>query len=317
MEKQQGFTIKGRNEYDLLFKVLKGELHPFNFHVELTDDGTRVEGDEVAKMLISKLIDRMGEKVLFSGKTDREALKPVISLVIQESLKHELTFRIQGLLHPLRPMSLCQVAFMQSLLSTDLDCVIGLGPACTGKTYLSVAAGLHLLAVNKVRQLVFTRPHVVMDGEVVTASVRNDLEYDDQFAQFEDILHDLVGHDEYSKLVEHKMLEIIPLGRMRGRTFNESYVLIDEAQNMTVRKMRMAINRVGRGSRLVINGDPDQADLIGDEPSGLAHLLGLIKDTDIAAIHRFETGRIVRNKTVANIEALYQRSGDGKAALVA
>jgi phosphate starvation-inducible protein PhoH and related proteins len=92
---------------------------------------------------------------------------------------------------------------------------------------------------------------------------------------------------------------------MRGRTFNQSFIVVDEAQNMTVRKMRMAVTRLGRASRMVVTGDPAQHDLPSGEPSGLTHILRLIGGTDLALVHQFQNLEIIRNDLVASIEALY------------
>jgi phosphate starvation-inducible PhoH-like protein len=121
-----------------------------------------------------------------------------------------------------------------------------------------------------------------------------------------------LGHAEVRRLKEHEQLEILPLGRMRGRTFNEAFIVIDEAQNMTVRKMRMALTRLGFGSRMVVTGDPSQIDLHEEEPSGLPHLLNMIADTDIALVHEFQGTNIIRSDVVARLEALYERAGMGR-----
>ena len=148
----------------------------------------------------------------------------------------------------------------------------------------------------------------MLEGEIVTPALRSETVYDDQLVAIEDALSDLLGHDEMRRRIDHGLIEILPLGRLRGRTFNECVIVIDEAQNMTIQKMRMALTRLGRGSRMIVTGDPDQSDLAADEPSGLNHILSLICDTDLALIHRFNVHQIVRNDLVAKIETLYSRS---------
>ncbi len=155
------------------------------------------------------------------------------------------------------------------------------------------------------KHIVISRPHVVMEGEVVTSATRLEMEADSQFEMFEDILRDLVGYQKFTELTEEKKLELVPLGHMRGRTFNDAFIIIDEAQNMTIRKMRMAVTRIGRSSRMVVTGDPAHVDLRGDEPSGLVHLMDLLKGTDIAKVHHFENSQIIRNSIVARLEELY------------
>jgi phosphate starvation-inducible PhoH-like protein len=106
--------------------------------------------------------------------------------------------------------------------------------------------------------------------------------------------------------IDHGLIDIVPLGRMRGRTFNESVIVVDEAQNLTIRKMRMALTRMGRGSRMIVTGDPNQSDLPDDEISGLGHILPLIREADLAIDER----QIVPNDIVAKIEALYGQADE-------
>lgn len=290
-------------------KRIESALHPYRFELTATRAGLQVSGDDAAVLLASKILERFAVLLREKQSPDTASLRDLIASVVDNALRHELAFRLKGLSHPVRAMSLGQVEFFKSLLTGEPKLVFGVGPTGTGKTHLAIAAGLNLLAEERVKRLVITRPHVVMEGEIVTAAIRQDQEYDDQFAAFEDILHNLVGHEEFDRLVSHRLLEITPLGRMRGRTFNDAYIVIDDAQNMTIRKMRMAVTRLGQGARMVVTGDPSHTDLRGDEPSGLPHLLRLIEGTGIADIHRFDTGQIIRNETVARIEKLYAQQG--------
>ncbi len=131
------------------------------------------------------------------------------------------------------------------------------------------------------------------------------MEYDSQFEFLEDIFRDLIGYDKFLQFKEQRKLELVPLGHFRGRTFNDSFIILDEAQNMTVRKMRMAVTSIGRASRMVITGDPIHVDLRDEVPSGLPHLLDLLEDTDLARVHYFEHKQIIRNNLVAKLEKLY------------
>jgi phosphate starvation-inducible PhoH-like protein len=144
-----------------------------------------------------------------------------------------------------------------------------------------------------------------MEGEIVSAATRWELEADSQLDYFDDILHDLVGHDRVSALKKEQMLEVIPLGRMRGRTFKNAFIILDEAQNTTVAKMRMAVTRIGKGSRMVVTGDPTNVELLGDEQSGLVDLLNMLEGTDLAKIHRFDGSAIIRDSVAIRLEELY------------
>jgi phosphate starvation-inducible PhoH-like protein len=304
-------------EHDGLLKWTEEAISPFRFQLSITPAGVQVSGDEVARTLVSTILERIGAAWPENGRPDTSLLKMTISSAVKNCLTHELAFRLDGLPHPVRCMSLSQFTFMQALLAQDKTFIIGAGPAGTGKTHLAIAAGLNELALGHVKHLVITRPHVVMEGEIVTPATRQENEADQQFNVFDDMLRDLIGHKETNRLVDQRMLEITPLGRMRGRTFNESFIIVDEAQNMTIQKMRMVVTRIGHDSRIVMTGDPTQVDLRGDDPSGLVHLLGLVRGMDFVTIHRFENHQIIRNKIVARLEELYSRQGDENSTLAA
>lgn len=304
-------------ERDGFVKLAEMAVLPFSFQISATSDGLQVKGDDVAVMLVSRALERIADAMRRTASADNSLFKAMLSSEVENSLSRDLAFRLKGMFRPVRPMSFGQVSFMQALLSKDEKLVFGIGPTGTGKTHLAIAAGLNQLAELRVKHVVITRPHVVMEGEVVTPTVREEVEYDQQFCVFEDILRDLVGHEEFSRLVSERKIEIMPLGQMRGRSFNQSFIIVDEAQNMTIRKMRMAVTRIGRDSRMVVTGDPSHVDLRGDEPSGLAHILGLVRGTDLAHVHYFDNQQIIRNEIVARLEELYARDNALNAAAAA
>lgn len=243
------------------------------------------------------------------GITD-QMVSRVASATVENALKRHLSYRLNGIPSAVRPMSLSQVAYMNTLLCPDLPLIFGIGPTGTGKTHLAVAAGLNQVAEKRFKRLVLTRPRVMHEGDVMTTALRAETVYDEQLTPIEDELRDLIGIDETKRQIEHGLLEITPLGRMRGRSFNECFILIDEAQNMGKQKMRMALTRLGRNSRMVVTGDPAQTALVGDELSGLSHILKLLSGANIAVVHHFQNSQIIRNETVAKIEAIYSSEDD-------
>lgn len=283
-------------------------VSPYRLRIARAPAGVRIGGDELAVTLAVEMLKGILEVFHETGQVDGSLINDTASAVVQNALRHEQSFRLTGLHHPLRPMSLSQVAFLNAILFSHQSLIMGIGPTGTGKTHLAIAAGLNLLAEARIKRIVITRPHVMMEGEIMTPALRAETERDDQLKSIEDVLYDLIGHDETKRLTEQDLLEITPLGRMRGRTFKESVIIVDEAQNMTVRKMRMAVTRIGLGSRMIVTGDPAQIDLRGDEPSGLTHLLGLVASADLAVVHYFERHQIVRNEVVARLEALYSQA---------
>jgi phosphate starvation-inducible PhoH-like protein len=280
---------------------------PFRLQITPLPSGLRLAGDAVAVSLGEKIMEPIGAALRAKGRADEALIRDSVAAVIEEALKHDLSFHLAGLRNALRPTSLGQVAFVNAMLFAQRSMIFGIGPTGTGKTHMAIAAGLNLVAESKFKSLVITRPHVRMEGEIVTAESRAENAYDDQLTPFEDELHALIGREDTRRRTEQGLIEIMPLGRMRGRIFNETFIVVDEAQNMTVRKMRMVVSRLGRNSCMVVTGDPDQNDLPSGEPSGLTHLLNLIAGTDLALVHHF-----VRNDLVVSIEALYLRDDDAE-----
>ncbi|MFZ4606136.1 MAG: PhoH family protein [Caulobacter sp.] len=287
---------------------IEAAMRPYRLRLTPRSGSLLAEGDDIAVTLVARIVEDLAKAEPAPGQADEALILATAAATTRDALKHDLSWRLTGLHQPLRPMSLAQVAFVNALLHGDHPLIFGVGPTGTGKTHLAVATGLSLLAEGRFKHMVITRPHVLLDGEVMTAALRAETQPDDQLTAIEDVLRDLVGLDEINRLISHGLIEIAPLGRMRGRTFNDSFIILDEAQNMTIRKMRMAVTRIGRGSRMVITGDPDQNDLPREEPSGLTHLLELITGTDIALVHQFTQRQIVRNDVVARLEDLYRRS---------
>ena len=283
---------------------------PFRVGISPVPGGIRMTGDEIAVSLVVEMMRRI-EEATKAGQAISEPMVNAVALsAVHDALKHELAFRLNGIHSAVRPMSLSQVAFMNAMLSSDRPLIFGVGPTGTGKTHLAIAAGLNLIADKHFKSMVVTRPRGMLEGDIMTAALRAETVYDEQLTPIEDELRELIGRDETRRQIEHGLLEITPLGRMRGRSFNECFILVDEAQNMGKKMMRMALTRLGRNSRMVVTGDPAQVALAGDDPSGLPHILKHIAGTDIALVHQFQNHQIIRNATVARIEAIYSSEDD-------
>src|SRR6185295_3892997 len=286
---------------------IEAAVRPFRLRITPLRGAVRLEGDPLAVALAEKTIKSIAADLKTTGRADAALIQDAAAAVIQHALKHDLSFRIVGLRNALCPMSLSQVAFMNAMLFSQQSLIFAIGPTGTGKTHLAIAAGLNLVADAHFKRLIITRPHVRVDGEVITPELRAEVAYDAQLTPIEDELHALVGREETQRLIAAGLVEIMPLGRMRGRTFNGSFIVVDEAQHMSVRNMRMVVTRLGRGSRMVVTGDPAQSELSSGETSGLTYLLGMIAGTDLATVYKFENQEIIRNDLVARIETLYSR----------
>jgi len=198
-----------------------------------------------------------------------------------------------------------QALYLDSIASHDIT--IGIGPAGTGKTYLAVAAAVDALERSVVQRIVLTRP-AVEAGERL-GFLPGDLtqKVDPYLRPLYDALYDLMGFEKVQKAFERNALEIAPLAFMRGRTLNNAFVILDEAQNTTPEQMKMFLTRIGFGSRAVVTGDVSQIDLPKTQLSGLIDAERVLKRVKGIAICRFTSADVVRHPLVARIVDAYDK----------
>lgn len=196
-----------------------------------------------------------------------------------------------------------QKLYINSIKEHDIS--FGIGPAGTGKTYLAVACAVEALEMETVRRLVLVRP-AVEAGERL-GFLPGDLaqKIDPYLRPLYDALYDMLGFERVAKLAEKNMIEIAPLAYMRGRTLNDSFVILDEAQNTTVEQMKMFLTRIGFGSVAVITGDVTQVDLPRDKKSGLRHAIEVLSEVDGIGFTFFNAGDVVRHPLVQKIVKAY------------
>ena len=192
----------------------------------------------------------------------------------------------------------------------DNDLVFGIGPAGTGKTYLAVVIGVALLKKNIVRKIILTRP-VVEAGENL-GFLPGDLKekVDPYLRPLYDALYDVLGLEQTEKMIERGIIEIDPLAYMRGRTLEDAYIILDEAQNTTKQQMKMFLTRLGFNSKMVVTGDETQIDLPKPVKSGLKHAKEILSDVKGIEFVQFETVDVVRHTLVQKIIESYESSGE-------
>ena len=191
---------------------------------------------------------------------------------------------------------------------TGRDVSFGIGPAGTGKTYLAVACAVEALESERVRRLVLARP-AVEAGERL-GFLPGDLaqKVDPYLRPLYDALYEMLGFDRVGRLIERQSIEIAPLAYMRGRTLNESFIILDEAQNTTIEQMKMFLTRIGFGSKAVITGDVTQIDLPRGQTSGLVHVQDVLKGVADVGFTRFTSRDVVRHRLVARILDAYEEA---------
>ncbi|MBS0466520.1 MAG: PhoH family protein [Proteobacteria bacterium] len=211
----------------------------------------------------------------------------------------------------LRARTPTQSLYLHNIATHDIT--LGIGPAGTGKTYLAVACAVDALERNSVQRIVLTRP-AVEAGERL-GFLPGDLtqKVDPYLRPLYDALYDLMGFDRVQKAFERNMLEIAPLAFMRGRTLNNAFIILDEAQNTTPEQMKMFLTRIGFGARAVVTGDVSQIDLPKGAMSGLIDAERVLKRVQGIAVTRFTSADVVRHPLVARIVDAYdaQRSRRG------
>lgn len=215
-------------------------------------------------------------------------------------------FTIQTRRKLIRPRGANQMAYMNSIQQHDL--AFGIGPAGTGKTYLAVASAIDSLESEQVRRIVLVRPAVEAGERLGFLPGDMSQKVDPYLRPMYDALYDMIGAERVTRLIERNVIEIAPLAFMRGRSLNESFVILDEAQNTSVEQMKMFLTRIGFGSRAVVTGDITQIDLPSGQQSGLRNATEVLKNVKGVAFTYFTPKDVVRHQLVQRIVRAYEES---------
>jgi phosphate starvation-inducible PhoH-like protein len=193
-----------------------------------------------------------------------------------------------------------------------LDLTFGIGPAGTGKTFLAIACAVEALQTDRVRRLVLVRPAVEAGERLGFLPGDMQQKVDPYLRPMFDALYETMGFEKVARLIERNVIEVAPLAFMRGRTLNDSFVVLDEAQNTTVEQMKMFLTRIGFGSKAVVTGDITQTDLPGHKQSGLNQAIDVLRGVTGVAFTFFSARDVVRHPLVQRIVQAYESHGDGE-----
>ena len=209
----------------------------------------------------------------------------------------------------IKPRGRNQIGYIRAIRSNDIN--FGVGPAGTGKTYLAVACAVEALEQEQVRRILLVRPAVEAGEKLGFLPGDLSQKIDPYLRPLYDPLYEMLGFERVEKLIEKNVIEVAPLAYMRGRTLNDSYIILDESQNTTVEQMKMFLTRVGFGSTVVVTGDITQIDLPNKTMSGLRHVLTVLKDINGISFTHFSSRDVVRHPLVQRIVEAYDRSENG------
>ena len=293
--------------FDQNIKTIEKE---YNVSVLIRDSELKISGDAENVMKAAKVIDGLLSFINKGEALNDQNIRYCMSLVNEGSDEKIETLAgdcicITAKGKPIKPKTMGQKNYCSCIKNNTIT--IGVGPAGTGKTYLAVAMAVTAFRAKEVNRIILTRP-AVEAGEKL-GFLPGDLQskVDPYLRPLYDALFDMLGTEGYQKYFERGNIEVAPLAYMRGRTLDDSFIILDEAQNTTPEQMKMFLTRLGFRSKMVVTGDITQIDLPDGKKSGLKTVLNILKDVDDISIIKFTQKDVVRHRLVQEIIKAYER----------
>ena len=302
---EQAINIFG--SFDENIRLLEQE---FSVTVVNRDGELRVSGEPEDTLLATKAIQALLTLSSRGESIGEQNVRYVVGLVrsgkeaqIDQLTSDVLCISAKG--RPIKPKTIGQKEYIASVLKNTIT--IGVGPAGTGKTYLAVAAAVQAFRDKQVNRIILTRP-AVEAGERL-GFLPGDLQskVDPYLRPLYDALFDMLGAETYQKYLERGNIEVAPLAYMRGRTLDDSFIILDEAQNTTREQMKMFLTRLGFGSKIVVTGDVTQIDLPDGKASGLKEAMRVLRDVEGVGICELTNADVVRHMMVQRIVEAYEK----------
>ena len=292
--------------FDENIRLIEREL---GVHVVGRDDQLKIVGDAEPVMYAAKVIQGLIGLSARGEAINEQNIRYLIQLVksgnedkIQTLAADVLCVTAKG--KPIKAKTVGQKQYVDAILNNTIT--LGVGPAGTGKTYLAVAAAVSAFRAKEINRIILTRP-AVEAGERL-GFLPGDLQskVDPYLRPLYDALFDMLGPESYAKYVERGNIEVAPLAYMRGRTLDDSFIILDEAQNTSREQMKMFLTRLGFGSKIVITGDTTQIDLPDGKPSGLKEAMRVLRGVEDIAVCRLTESDVVRHVIVQRIIQAYE-----------
>ena len=290
------------------FGVRISNRHPENKMGDaLVVEGADADGVARASRVLNYLL-RMADE---AGTISDQTVDYVIGMVAdgaEEELKdldddEVICITTRG--RPIKPKTVGQKRYVEAIRKNTV--VLGVGPAGTGKTFLAVAMAVEALRAHRVNRIILTRPAVEAGEKLgfLPGDLQNKI--DPYLRPLNDALFEMLGPENYARQLERNAIEIAPLAYMRGRTLDDSFIILDEAQNTTPEQMKMFLTRLGTNSKAVVTGDPSQTDLPFGKKSGLAVAMRILRNIEGIAVHSFSERDVVRHRLVQKIILAYEK----------
>jgi phosphate starvation-inducible PhoH-like protein len=320
----QRFTVPVSSQQ--LMRDLCGPAHA---HLQLleqafADDSVRVDsqaksgeivitGDGDGPRIAAESLQAFARRIANGAEASSAELEAAIRITASQGMAAASGEAIMGLRKPVMAQTPGQRSYLDKLRQDELGLIFGVGPAGTGKTYLAVAVGAAELKAGKRERLIVARPAVEAGEKLGFLPGALEEKVDPYMLPIWDALNECLGAQEVDRRKERREIEVAPLAFMRGRTLKNAFVIVDEAQNATIAQMKMVLTRLGRGSRMVVTGDPSQTDLPSGTKSGLPHAMSILDDVQGVAIEKLTRADVVRHELVGRIIDAYDRdtSRDG------
>ena len=293
--------------FDANIKQIEAE---FGVKVTNRDTELKIQGDVEQVDYAARAIEALLSLSAKGEEIDAQKVRYLISLVktgnedkVGEIAKDVVCVTAKG--RPVKAKTLGQQKYLKAIEKNTIT--IGVGPAGTGKTYLAVAQAVAAFRAKEVNRIILTRPAVEAGERLgfLPGDLQNKV--DPYLRPLYDALFDMLGAETYNKYLERGNIEVAPLAYMRGRTLDDSFIILDEAQNTTREQMKMFLTRLGFGSKIVITGDVTQIDLPADKVSGLKEAVRVLEGIEDIAICRLTASDVVRHALVQKIVAAYDK----------
>ena len=274
-----------------------------------------ITGEQANVTAASQTVEQMIGILNAGGTLDDQAVRYCVNMIKSgekealEALNGECVL-VTAKGKPIKAKTVGQKNYIEAIRKNSI--VFGIGPAGTGKTYLSVVMAVAALKNHEVSRIILTRPAVEAGEKLGFLPGDLQTKIDPYLRPLYDALFDTMGLEGYEKQVERGVIEVAPLAYMRGRTLDNSFVILDEAQNTTSEQMKMFLTRLGNGSKMIVNGDITQIDLPDGKKSGLIEATRILTDINGIEIIRFTQRDIVRNRLVTEIVKAYEKKNEQK-----